>query len=526
MEAGKVDIISSPSRFTIQQEPVKPKADVNNNEKNVSWKTIGLISSAIMATVLGGIYYAKHHSVPKNISTAVPDIAGGSDTPTVFGKFELDLKESVLQFFGKGKKPADNSEEYIAFKNTFLKKVKLKHVIDENKIVWHDEANEFMQYIDKTKNSGFELKIWKPKNVTDDVIDLIETYNPDGPNCEYLNLLRKKNSSILSFSDVYHTNKYEIEFNEKTGQIIKASSDTIDDIPKEEAQKLINNFDINKYISSKEYRDEYAQRFTIHAFAEPISKKTGISVDEIIKLQDSPEFKSISNYMFDSACFTTGSGKAIKTLEDIFSITYTHEPILARPNTVYALLRDGGEIHGAYFSNIEADVSTGHIKIPVGIVLGKSTLGLDPSGKLVLKETRLPKLEYSKDGRFIRYSKSSEFEMQSYTPVKITETTPKEVKYNGPNGFCYIKEYDNKKIIEIINEDKKRVVLSYDTKTKKINPAECYAEVFNQENSHVDLTGKESMLKDIYGTFDIVDYSTNNTDYIHTNNYYIAKLFE
>lgn len=525
MEAGKVDIISSPSRFTIQQEPAKPKADVNNNEKNVSWKTIGLISSAIMATVLGGIYYAKHHSVPKNISTAVPDIAGGSDTPTVFGKFELDLKESVLQFFGKGKKPADNSEEYIAFKNTFLKKVKLKHVIDENKIIWHDEANEFMQFIDKTENSRLNLKIWKPKNVTDDVIDLIETYS-GGLNCEYLNLLRKKDSSILSINDLRDTYNYKIEFNEKTGQIIKASSDTIDDIPKEEAQKLIKDFDINKYISSKEYRDEYAQRFTIHAFAEPISKKTGISADEIIKLQDSPEFKSISNYMFESACITTGSGKAIKTLEDIFSITYTHEPILARPNTVFALLRDGGKIHGADISTIEADVSRGHIKIPVAIILEKHTLGLDPSGKLVLKETRLPKLECSEDGRFLRYSKSSEFEMQSYTPVKITETTPKETSYEGLKGCCYIKEYDNKKIIEIINEDKKRVVLSYDTKTKKINPDECYAEVFNQENSRVDLTGKESILKDIYGTFNIANYSTNNTDYIHTNNYYIAKLFE
>lgn len=532
MEAGKVDIISSPSRFVKPQEPINQPASQDVKENDVSWKTVGLISAAIMAATLGGIYYAKHHSVPKNISNSLPGSgAGGTEVPPLV-KLKLEIEESFLSLLGKGKKVESSAGVDNHYKYTIMGKetdVELTNFvnIDENKILYYSDDNSIIKLIDKT-NGDKDYHSVSMMNFKDNEHGIrsffdFQTVNPAKDN---VLIERTENSTLLSLINKERNLNYSIEFDEKTGKIIKAINKNLGDIPDETAQKLIDDFDINKYITDAVYREEFGNRFYVDGIVKPLSKTSGKSEDELLKLLTSADFQQTLRSQVNVRNSLPELQMAAKKLEDIFCVTDLTKAIENISDTEGALLSSIAE-HKVmplyvYSSNVEAAIEAGHIKLRDGI---STRLGdVLSNGAL---STRGSKVEISKAGRLVRYSSGNRFIMQYYKPPKVTAKSPIETSYEGLQGCCYIKEYNDKKLIEIINEDGKKVVLSYDKKAKKINPKECYAQIISKDgNLSVDITGKESVLNDIYGTFGIDAYTTNNADYLYTNNSFIAKLFE
>ena len=119
----KVDLINAPQKFAIKQPKVEENKESKISEnKKIDWKTVGLASASIAATVIGGIWYARRGKTPDsvekqgeklgnefvdNINKEIDEII--DFVPEIkLTPFDLDPNGSVLKYIGKGEKVVDD----------------------------------------------------------------------------------------------------------------------------------------------------------------------------------------------------------------------------------------------------------------------------------------------------------------------------------------------------------------------------------------------------------------------------------
>lgn len=290
----KVDIISAQQKFAlsqIQTPTVSAKAEKpqEDTKRNVDWKTIGAAGTALAALVIGGIYWARSgkssgavdkagQKLGEEVSTAA---AKGEETLKKLLPFEIDTDGSILKYIGKGRDITDKDQFYNEITSAYLPdKLVLNKVMDlpgKSKLFYSDDGRSFRYMNDDV--TFFKLESDSLDSSYKKIFECM-----DFDDRHRLFVYQNDNTTRLMFDGSYD---FDIKIDNKTQKVLSAEAGN-QKISKENTENILKDFDINKYISDKNYRTSFNAKLSEFASIEELAASCKKSVEEIKNLPKHP----------------------------------------------------------------------------------------------------------------------------------------------------------------------------------------------------------------------------------------------
>ena len=445
-----------------------------SENKKIDWKTVGLASAAIAATVIGGIWYARRGKTPDSVekqgqklgNEVVENINKEIDEIIEFvpeiklTPFDLDPNGSVLKYIGKGEKVVDDVDIFEAATINYPTKQQIGfnyyHKIDDKTHLYYDDktANftvigDDIECISYTPKNNYE----KTKNVNEytNVIECVSDWIDD------LRIFQNEKIADITFGTSSYNLPIKIRYEKCSGKPIFIEYDNVR-LDEKFAQEFFKDFDTNKYISDAQYRNYINQRFVDKESMLKFASRNLMNYEQIMNFKSSANFQEIlkqgrenSDYVESPAC-----NNVINTLRKVFGVDYTRQAInLELPNAfkesnLFKILYDN--IINGYKINtgsiIEYTDGAGNfIKDKNGIIFRLQQLEVE--GETLSKKQLKDKIETTLDGRYIRFSDDLNYEYKIYNPEKITNDNPKMTSAFDLTTSVSLKEYPDKKVYEL-----------------------------------------------------------------------------
>lgn len=530
----KVDLINAPQKFAMQQPKVEENKEFKISEnKKIDWKTVGLASAAIAATVIGGIWYARRGKTPDsvekqgeklgnefvdNINKEIDEII--DIVPEIkLTPFDLDPNGSVLKYIGKGEKVVDDVDIFEAATINYPTKQQIGfnyyHKIDDKTHLYYDDktANftvigDDIECISYTPKNNYE----KTKNVNE-YTNVIEFESGESNN---LRIFQNEQIADITFGTSSYNLPIKIRYEKCSGKPIFIEYDNVR-LDEKFAQEFFKDFDTNKYISDAQYRNYINQRFVDKESMLKFARRNLMNYEQIMNFKSSANFQEIlkqgrenSDYVESPAC-----KNVIDTLGKVFGVDSSLQAEeLKLPNTfkesdlfkrLYNNIASGYKINMG--SIIEYTDGAGNfIKDKNGIIFRLQQLKVQD--ETLIKKQLKNKIETTLDGRYIRFFDDWNYEYKIYNPEKITNDNPKMTSAFELTTSISLKEYPDKKVYELQPDSFPSPIKITVGSDGKINFNETYIQIHDEHGKIIGTTNlqpeKEDLIKEL---IEIVDFS-------------------
>lgn len=530
----KVDLINAPQKFAIKQPKVEENKESKISEnKKIDWKTVGLASAAIAATVIGGIWYARRGKTPDsvekqgeklgnefvdNINKEIDEII--DIVPEIkLTPFDLDPNGSVLKYIGKGEKVVDDVDIFEAATINYPTKQQIGfnyyHKIDDKTHLYYDDktANftvigDDIECISYTPKNNYE----KTKNVNE-YTNVIEFESGESNN---LRIFQNEKIADIMFGTSSYNLPIKIRYEKCSGKPIFIEYGNVR-LDEKFAQEFFKDFDTNKYISDTQYRNYINQRFVDKESMLKFASRNLMNYEQIMNFKSSAIFQEIlkqggenSDYVESPAC-----KNVIDTLGKVFGVDSSLQAEeLKLPNTfkesdlfkcLYNNVASGYKINMG--SIIEYTDGAGNfIKDKNGIIFRLQQLRVE--GETLSKKQLKDKIETTLDGRYIRFFDDWNYEYKIYNPEKITNDNPKMTSAFYWTTSASLKEYPDKKVYELQPDSFPSPIKITVGSDGKINFNETYIQIHDEHGKIIGTTNlqpeKEELIKEL---IEIVDFS-------------------
>lgn len=536
----KVDIISAQQKFAlsqIQTPTVSAKAEKpqEDTKRNVDWKTIGAAGTALAALVIGGIYWARSgkssgavdkagQKLGEEVSTAA---AKGEETLKKLLPFEFDTDGPILKYIGKGRDIADADKPVNEIVSAYLPdELELNKVMDlprKGQLFYSEDSKSF-RYFDSYV-TFFKLESDSPDSSYKKIFECLGFDDR-----HRLFVYQNDDSTRLMFDGSYD---FDIKIDNKTQKVLSAEAGN-QKISKENTENILKDFDINKYISDKNYRTSFNAKLSEFASIEEFAAKFKKSVDEIKELAQTPECKEIikkAQVLRDPD--TNISVKCITdNLNNIFGLNviksgFGYTSNLSESNIFNFLNRKCILLDAVPNSIVDGVDSTGNVvKYRDGIRIRPKFCKIDiTTGKITgVEKSQGELIEASADGRYIRYENVfNDNEMVYINPKEITGEIPRITRNINKNGLFEVKEYSDRNVFKFGN-DEKEISIEYIPDTKGIVRAKSFIKDLKTGETQEISAEKETAIKDLINIFDFTGLSAK--DYITAIKGLIAEILK
>jgi len=530
----KVDLINAPQKFAIQQPKVEEnKASEINKNKKTDWKTIGLASAAIAATVIGGIWYARRGKTPDsvekqgqklgnevidNINKEVDEII--EIVPEIkLTPFDLDPNGRILKYIGQGEKNVDGIDIF----DTAIAHYPAKQHLDFNYYRKIDESTH-LYYDEKTSNfkvigDDIECISYTPKNnyeKTKNVNEYTNVIECESGESNNLRIFQNEKIADIMFGTSSCTLPIKIRYEKCSGKPIFIEYDNVR-LDEKFAQEFFKDFDTNNYISNAEYRNYINQRFKENESMLKFASRNLMNYEQIMNFKSSANFQEIlkqggenSDYVESPACKNVidtlgrvfGVDSSLQAEELKLSNTFKESDLFKR---LYNNITSGYKINTG--SIIEYTDGAGNfIKDKNGIIFRLQQLKVE--GETLRKTPLKDKIETTLDGRYIRFFDDWNYEYKIYNPEKITNDNPKMTSAFHWTTSVSLKEYPDKKVYELQPDSFPGPIKITVGSDGKIDFNETYIQSYDKQKNVTYTTKlqpeKEGLIKEL---IEIVDFS-------------------
>ena len=530
----KVDLINAPQKFAIQQSKVEEnKASEINKNKKTDWKTIGLASAAIAATVIGGIWYARRGKTPDSVekqgqklgNEVVDNINKEVDeiieiVPEIkLTPFDLDPNGRILKYIGQGEKTVDGIDIFDTAIAHYPAKQHLDfnyyHKIDESTHLYYDEKTsnfkvigDDIECISYTPKNNYE----KTKNVNE-YTNVIECESGESNN---LRIFQNEKIADITFGTSSYNLPIKIRYEKCSGKPIFIEYDNVR-LDEKFAQEFFKDFDTNNYISNAEYRNYINQRFIDNESMLKFASHNFMDYEQIMNFKSSANFQEIlkhgkenSDYVESPACKNVidtlgrvfGVDSSLQAEELKLSNTFKESDLFKR---LYNNITSGYKINTG--SIIEYTDGAGNfIKDKNGIIFRLQQLKVE--GETLRKTPLKDKIETTLDGRYIRFFDDWNYEYKIYAPEKITNDNPKITSAFHWTTSVSLKEYPDKKVYELQPDSFPSPIKITVGSDGKIDFNETYIQSHDKQRNVTYTTKlqpeKEELIKEL---IEIIDFS-------------------
>lgn len=485
------------------------KSAVKEPEKEINWTKWGSIGTAAAAVIIGGIYYARSgkssstvEKKGKKLSEEVSELAVKSkQTLKNLSPFEFDMESGIFKFIGKGKDVEQDVEILNKIEPTFVSKNKLvlnkvADINDKCRLFYSEDGKSF-KYID----NDFEFFKLEQKGLIDGYKSIIECHDNSYNNS--LHIYKRKNYTQLIFD---RSNLLNIDIDNETNKVLSVRYKSYD-IPTDNAEELLKDFDINKYISDKNFRDEFNTKVSDFAYSVKLKR-----------LSETPEYKNIledAQELRSPDTFLSVKG-ITDNLYNIFGIDHAkaafNNTSEINKSNILTFLNE----HKVLL-DIKTD-TTDFLTDIYGNPTKRKGISIVPAHYNIIDETDeiirsggSPMIFGTPDGRYIRYNGDC-IEMLYINPETITKVTPRLTDVSNNNGFFTLNEFEDKNILELqMNGIPKKLYIEYNPELKEANQNKSYLLDF-KTNNRQEISKNQNVLNEILETFDFTRLSEK--DYI------------
>lgn len=536
----KVDLISAQQKFALSQvqtpqAPAKTDKPQEDNKRNVDWKTIGAAGTALAALVIGGIYWARSgkssgavdkagQKLGEEVSTAA---AKGEETLKKLLPFEFDTDSPILKYIGKGRDITDKDQFYNEITSAYLPdKLELNKVMDlprKGQLFYSEDGKSF-RYFDSYV-TFFKLESNSPDSSYKKIFECLGFDDR-----HRLFVYQNDDSTRLMFDGSYD---FDIMIDNKAQKVLSAEAGR-QKISKENTENILKDFDINKYISDKNYRTSFNAKLSEFASIEEFAAKFKKSVDEIKELAQTPECKEIikkAQVLRDPD--TNISVKCITdNLNNIFGVSeikraFRYTSNLSESNIFNFLNHKHCLLDVVPNSIVDGVDSAGNfVKYKDGIRIRPKFCKIESStGKITgTAKSQGELIEASADGRYIRYENVLHGNEAVYiNPKEITGEIPRITRNTNKNGLFEVKEYSDRNVFKFGN-DEKEFSIEYIPDTKGIVRAKSFIKDLKTGETQEISAEKETAIKDLINIFDFT--RLNEKDCISTLRGLIADILK